>query len=184
MNPQLAAQVSPNSKLKATQVTEHSGRRLTWLCEKGHEWTAPVINRTYGRCCPSCAKALTTSKGEREMADFIESLLPASISIVRNDRSVIAPYELDVYIPQLGLAFEFNGAYWHSDAVVAKNKKFSSAREYHAHKQNQVKRHNVHLIFVRESDWRLHEPEAKIRIQATLMKAAPEPHVGGVNHGK
>ena len=35
---------------------------------------------------------------------------------------MINPYEIDIYLPNLNLAFEFNGVYWHCD--LYKNKKW------------------------------------------------------------
>lgn len=35
VNPKLAKEVSPNSKIKATEVTAGSGKRLLWRCSIG-----------------------------------------------------------------------------------------------------------------------------------------------------
>ena len=35
-------------------------------------------------------------------------------TILHNDRTVLRPKELDIYLPDLKLAIEFNGIYWHS----------------------------------------------------------------------
>lgn len=48
-------------------------------------------------------------------------------TIKRNDRTIIKPKELDIYIPELKLAIEYNGIYWHSiesgaDKYVHRNK--------------------------------------------------------------
>jgi G:T-mismatch repair DNA endonuclease (very short patch repair protein) len=41
-------------------------------------------------------------------------LLDLNINFITNDRSIIKPLELDIYIPDLKLAIEYNGSYWHS----------------------------------------------------------------------
>lgn len=54
---------------------------------------------------------LSSSAGERDLANYVESL---GVSVIRNDRTIIKPKELDVVVPDKNIAFEFNGLYWHS----------------------------------------------------------------------
>jgi hypothetical protein len=54
-----------------------------------------------------------TSLIEQDIRTYIQSLLP-NYEIIFNSRRIIAPHELDIYIPALNLAFEINGLYWHS----------------------------------------------------------------------
>lgn len=57
VNPKLASQWHPtkNNDLKPTDVTASNGKKVWWLCEKGHEWEAKVANRTVGDNCPICS---------------------------------------------------------------------------------------------------------------------------------
>lgn len=56
VNPELAKQVSPNSKIKAAEVTAGSGKKLLWVCSKGHEWEAVAGSRYRGDYgCPYCS---------------------------------------------------------------------------------------------------------------------------------
>ena len=50
---------------------------------------------------------------EKELLDFIKSNYNGEIT--HNDRSIIRPYELDIYLPDLRLAIEYNGNYWHAN---------------------------------------------------------------------
>lgn len=61
VNPTLAKEVSPDSKIKATEVTVFSNKKLLWECAKGHEWETRVADRSGGRGCPYCSnrKVLT-----------------------------------------------------------------------------------------------------------------------------
>lgn len=43
--------------------------------------------------------------------DFCKQFYP---NLQRRNRQLIKPYELDIVIPELHLAIEFNGSYWHS----------------------------------------------------------------------
>lgn len=54
-NPELSAEISPNSTIQADEVTAKSGKKLIWVCSQSHEWEATVANRSLGRGCPYCA---------------------------------------------------------------------------------------------------------------------------------
>ena len=44
-----------NTDISPDQVTAHSGKRVWWICEKGHEWEATINHRSYGTGCPICS---------------------------------------------------------------------------------------------------------------------------------
>lgn len=54
---------------------------------------------------------------ESFLFECIRDLFPGS-AVVRNSRKIISPYELDVYVPEKKLAFEYDGCKWHSAADV------------------------------------------------------------------
>ena len=64
---------------------------------------------------------------------FVESILSEhNIHYIKHDRSTLGHRELDFYIPELRLAIECNGCYWHSDAFKTKQyhyKKFIDCLE-------------------------------------------------------
>lgn len=55
--PRIAREWHPqrNGELTSNDVTRGSKRRIWWRCRKGHEWQAPVHERTSGKGCPYCA---------------------------------------------------------------------------------------------------------------------------------
>lgn len=54
-----------------------------------------------------------SSKGEKDIFKFIKSIYNGVI--LKNDRKIIKPYELDIFLPDLNIAFEFNGTFYHAD---------------------------------------------------------------------
>jgi len=56
--PHLAAQWHPtkNNGLTPKDVTAGSGKRVWWICKKGHEWEARISDRHSGSGCPVCGK--------------------------------------------------------------------------------------------------------------------------------
>ena len=77
---------------------------------------------------------------EKEFYEFISSVYNKEIK--RSYRDVL---EIDVYLPDMKLGFEFNGLYWHSEKY--KN------RQYHLDKTNYFKEKGIRIIHIWEDDW-------------------------------
>jgi DNA-directed RNA polymerase subunit RPC12/RpoP len=56
-NPSLARQWHPvkNGSLMPEDITSRSGKKVWWVCAKGHEWQEVVASRTRGTGCPYCS---------------------------------------------------------------------------------------------------------------------------------
>jgi hypothetical protein len=65
--------------------------------------------------------------------------------VIFNNKFVIQPHELDIYIPELKLAFEFNGLWWHNE-LYKENK-------YHLNKTKECEKQGIQLIHIYEDDW-------------------------------
>ena len=70
---------------------------------------------------------------------IINLLNQHSIEHVVNDRSLIAPKELDIFIPSHSLAIEVNGLYWHCELHC-------SDPEAHEKKFQQCQQHGIQLL--------------------------------------
>lgn len=66
--------------------------------------------------------------------------------ISKKDRTICKPQELDLYIPSHNMALEFDGLYWHSEAL-GKNK------TYHINKTKLCNEQNIRLIHIFEDEW-------------------------------
>lgn len=95
------------------------------------------------------------SRYEREIVDYIKLVTDYNLDIKINDRSVIYPYELDIYIPEKKLAIEFNGSYWHS--TRDKNK------YYHQNKTINCAKQGIQLIQIFEYEWNDSDTQEKIK---------------------
>jgi len=83
---------------------------------------------------------------ENEIAAYIKQLVP-NINIKIKDRKALANnLEIDIYLPDYKLGIEFNGTYWHSDAVI-------SDKKYHLKKSMQAEKLGIHLIHIYEYEW-------------------------------
>lgn len=73
--------------------------------------------------------------------------------VLRNTRKVIYPYEVDIFLPTLDVALEFNGAYWHSEERIWDRYR-TTPHLYHLEKQARCGEQGVTLGFVWEQSWR------------------------------
>lgn len=82
------------------------------------------------------------SKGEIEVFEFLKSFFP---NIKHSDRKQIWPMELDIFIPELNIGIEYDGDYWHNlPAMIERDTK----------KDEICKQKQIHLIRIREKDWK------------------------------
>lgn len=91
------------------------------------------------------------SKGEKELLEYIKTIYNGEV--IPNDRSVLDGKELDIFIPELNLAFEYNGLYFHSDNFKPKR--------YHQNKFIKSSQNGVKLIQIWEDEWFNEEKKIK-----------------------
>ena len=114
------------------------------ICKKHGIFLQTPYKHILGRGCSKCARLI--SKPEIEVQDFIKSL---NLKILTNNRKILYRKELDIYIPSLNRAIEFNGFYWHYD----KRNKRLKEKGYHAKKSKLCKEKGIRLLHLREDLW-------------------------------
>lgn len=134
-------------------------KKVKIFCKKHSYFYQTPNNHLSGKGCNKCGRSKQTSKEERELASFVERFY----KIIRNDREVIKPKEIDVFIPSLKIGIEYNGEYWHSETMKPKN-----------HRQNKTKKaldKGVKLIHIEEKDWKRDKEKVK-KYVLDILKAA------------
>lgn len=106
-------------------------------CEKCETIFKTYFYERARNCCPVCYPK-TSSIGEEEVKKFIRQNY--SGKILFNDRTVLNGKELDIYLPDLKIAFEYDGAYWHNN--VNNYFKFEECRKQ-----------GIRLIHIIENTW-------------------------------
>lgn len=82
---------------------------------------------------------------------FVQHILDEhNIKYTTNDRNIIAPAEVDIYLPDYKIAIECNGIYWHSSEYKDRN--------YHYNKWLECKKHGIQLLTIWE-DWVANKPQ-------------------------
>lgn len=109
--------------------------------------------------CPTChPKVIGISEEEKDLLKFISSIY--SGTIIENDRKTIYPYELDIYLPEKKLAFEYDGLYWHSSQFKDKY--------YHLNKTSECESKGIRLIHIFSDEWYNKKPIVQSIIKASL----------------
>jgi Probable Zinc-ribbon domain len=120
-HPEITAEWHPtkNGDLSPKDFKAGSGKKVWWKCSHNpkHEWPTKISHRTGSNSgCPYCAPQ--SSRIEIRAYTELKALFPEAIW-----RHKIEGSEADIFIPELDLAVEVDGNYWHKDFLEAdKNK--------------------------------------------------------------
>ncbi len=102
------------------------------------------------------------SRLEKELLEFVTNNYDGEI--MSNTRTIIRyNLELDIYLPNIKLAIEFNGVYYHNELFNPDN--------YHLNKTELCEEKGIHLIHVYEDDWVYRQDIVKSRILNLLGKS-------------
>lgn len=179
LRPDLAAQWHEDNDRKPTEITLKSNYRAKWRCDKNlsHTWVSTVNNRVHnGSGCGRCWATDKVSRGEREVAEFLSDVLGFGIKQSVRGALYDARAELDITIPTLSVAVEYNGAYFHSTALRP------DATQRHHRKWQQCVDKGIVLIQVWDDDWRDRRPviEHLLRMKLGRGETLPDTDTNAV----
>ena len=134
---------------------------LKFRCKRcGNEFMSLHKNGVHSKCDKCFPHGYGNSIEESELYDFISNLIPGS-KVVRHDRTVLKPMELDIYIPSKRIAIEFDGLYWHSHEALGD-------ANYHVKKTDRCNELGIRLIHVFENEWVTKRELVESRIRDVL----------------
>jgi hypothetical protein len=141
--------------------------RVSFKCKTcGNEETLPTETLKYRirqmqTPCSSCSNISGKgSHSEKAIAAWVRDEL--GLNVVENDRTIIAPMELDIVLPDKNIAIEYCGLYWHNDQRIDK--------DYHDKKRKMCQARGYNLITIFEDEW-VHKPDiVKNRLRSKLGK--------------
>jgi hypothetical protein len=131
-------------------------------CEKEHEYEIRYDNyyQRYNldlKLCTICNPISDLfSSMENDLYNFIKSIYKGEV--IQSYRDGL---EIDIYLPDLKIGFEFNGLYWHSEKFKGK--------WYHIKKTNFFKEKGIRIIHIWEDDWTYRKEIIKSQISNWLL---------------
>lgn len=161
-NALIAKEKTSTVKIQLNDPSEFKGTNkdilYKWKCEEcGTVFESSYVNSRI----PICRKCHPISSGEDELFTFVKSLNP-KLTVKRHTKSIIKPNELDIYIPELKLAIEFNGAYWHSTKHI-------SDINYHLNKTKACEEKGIWLMHIWEWDWIKEKDKIKLFLKDLIF---------------
>lgn len=151
-------QISPESKallLDKTYVESILEENPIEIAKKLNVSMSSIINyiRFHGFTYANKFKSFE----QHRIFRFIESLGFSPLYNLRKKDEYIWPKELDIFIPELNIAFEYNGVYWHKEA-----------EEKHSEKYKMCTEKGIRLYQIFEDDWLENEELIKKKIKHAL----------------
>lgn len=119
---------------------------LQFICPSGHKHEISFHNWQYGKRCGLCKPK--DSVNEREIRQHVIEIYHGVV--LTNDRTMIQNpktgefLELDIWLPEVKKAIEYNGKYWHSD-------KYSKYKD--SVKQQYCNDNGIDLLVINEEHW-------------------------------
>jgi len=125
------------------------------------------LSKITNTICPTCyPRTRPVSGQELELYQFVKTIRPDAVS---GYRSRYHSKEIDIYIPDLEIGFEYNGLYWHSESVLLHNNR--SPKSDHE-KLLELQSQGIRLIQIFEDEWINKQDIVKSRITNILGKTS------------
>lgn len=144
------------------EIIDFNTRNAEILCKKCNtksQMSSSFFNKKISileNPCLICNPLLSgSSKKEKELLEFLKTIYDGKI--ISNDRKILEGKEIDIYIPDLNLAFEFEGIYWHSEIFKGKNGNLE--------KRKLITNQGISLYNIWEDNWCYKKEITKSRIK-------------------
>lgn len=135
-----------------------------------------LLNTYTSNFCPKCSRIIQHGKSlkEKEFLDYLKTIYDKQI--LTNIRTIIHPKELDIYLPDLKIAFEFDGTYWHMDSRfynendIIKQTNLTAKEIWEKDKEKDLlcEQAGIKLIRIKEYDWINNQAKIKEYIKSLL----------------
>lgn len=120
---------------------------------------AEITGKIYNLHCPNCYNSIKR-KSQTEVLTFIKGIYSGLIE--ENNKTLISPKEIDLFIPEKKIAIEYCGNIWHSE-------KFGKDKNYHYEKYINCLKQGVSLITIFEDEWKHRTEICKSRLKSLLI---------------
>lgn len=135
------------------------GFKMHIECPKHGIFEQTFIDHRCGSGCRKCGEEnrpiINVSKAEKEIVDLIKSFYDGEIIV--NDRKILSGKELDIYLPDLNLAIEYDGVYWHN--CINNYFKFEECNKQ-----------GIRLIQISDWEWENQNEKIKQYLKDTIAK--------------
>jgi hypothetical protein len=150
------AKMIHNNKYDYTKVDfKNSRTKVIITCPIHGDFEQIPTSHINGYGCYKCGNNL--SKNEINILEYIKGL---GFNPIHKDRGLLKNKEIDILIPELKIAIEYNGLYWHSEEYLD--------LEYHLTKTELCESLGYRLIHIFEDEWLFKQEIVKSRLNNVL----------------
>lgn len=140
-------------KVEFLRITD----KVVIKCPKHGEFITRANNHIHlANGCPNCV--IIISRPQQEIYDYIKTIY--NNEIIHNDRKILSGKEIDIYLPDKKIGFEYHGLYFHTETSLGK--------KYHYNKFLLAKEAGIKLIQIYENEWLLKKDILKSKISNML----------------
>lgn len=111
--PEVAVEWHPtkNGEVTPSDILPRSMKKYWWKCSRcGNEWKATADSRINRMSCPECSFYNQTSFPEQAILYYLKKVFPDA-----EGRNKDLGFELDILIPSIKVAVEYDGVYYHNE---------------------------------------------------------------------
>lgn len=160
--------------LKIQEIPVNKKNKIKIICSDHGEFTSTIydINKSGLNPCKVCRKHSSIDKADyiftngSSKEEAIREYIKNTFGLLAGKNKSIIPsklnsnycLEIDMYIPELKLGFEFNGTYWHSEYGMKERKKnfkelYGNSKGFDQYKYEYCKSHGIDLYFIKEEEF-------------------------------
>lgn len=165
---------TPSQILTAKKAGQFKMQKDPLRVQKHVEKTQSTIQKRYGNKW----YRQNSSSQEKKIVGWISESFP-DLEISVGDYSVIknpntkAALQLDIFLPTVGVAIEFNGEYWHDRNLYEGDKVNQTSYSREMLKEKLCAEKDIRLIHIWSSDMNADEDIVKYRVIDTIREEAP-----------
>lgn len=102
-----------NGDLTPSDVMNQSNKKVWWKCpDCGHSWKSGINNVAgSGTRCPKCSETYKVSEAEQIIYYYLSKFF--SDAVMTYKPSWLVRGEIDIFVPSIDLAIEYDGEFWH-----------------------------------------------------------------------
>lgn len=118
-------------------------------------------SKGYAKYCDKHRNSSFESQQEHDLFMICKKMCP-EYNIIRGDRTILSGHELDIYIPYLNKAIEYNGIWFHSHP--------NKDKDYHYNKFKIARDKGIDVLFIWEDDFVYNTDDTVKRIENFLKR--------------
>lgn len=151
-----------NTKVHYSEIAHEKLNDIAYLLELNSTMRIKEIAKMFGVAESTIRKVFYTNKVDikhHRISNFekeVREVLSTIPNSIYNSRKIIPPLELDIWFPDLNIAIECNGRYYHQD------------QEKEINKFNKCKDKGIDLYFIWDDEWYADKTKAMAQIYDIL----------------